>query len=379
MELGKIGKYEYLKQPIAKGSFSIVYKGFYNLQTYAIKKIYKNESNDVYIKREVDTLKKLNHDNILKYYDCIEKNEKIYLIVEYCELDLDKFLNKRALKEKHVKNIFTQIKNGLNYLHDNNIIHRDLKPHNILLKKVNNEYLVKICDFGLAKSKIDEVDHKTICGSPLYMAPEIIIKGKYSYQVDFWALGIMLYEMIYGTQPFVAKSHYELIKFIKKKDIVFNDKIKVSNECKDLIKGLLKIKPEDRYSWFEINQHDFFKEKTIFQNLFKKQKTEYTEILYDINEEDTKPEESKAIPIPKRKHSPIQFELDDEEMKYEVYSESPLFYDDNLKKYINMTPPSDVTMDDFIVVDTDETENDSLTKTYIWLKNSLGFNKFLLS
>lgn len=359
MEQGKIGKYEYFKQPIAKGSFSIVYKGINNVETVAIKKIYKNDKNSIYVDREINTLQKINHENILKFYDYLEKNDKIFLIIEYCEYDLDKFLNRRPLKEKHVKKIFCQIVKGLKYLHDNDIIHRDLKPHNILLKNVNGENVVKICDFGLAKNKVEDFEQGTICGTPLYMAPEIITEGKYSYLIDFWSLGIILYEMVYGTQPYLGKTHYNLVKNIKTRELDFNDKIKISDECKDMIKGLLQFRPEDRYDWNVLSSHSFLKDANI-------------DLIVEKPIFKTKP-----IEIQNKMKRPLQLEYN-EDIKYNIYSESPLFYDESLKKYINMTPTNDILTEDFVLVDNIGDETNNLSKTYIWLRNSFGFNKFIL-
>ena len=135
--------------------------------------------------------------------------------------DLSHFLNKKPLKEKFCRKYMKQLSNGLNYLLDNNILHRDLKPQNILLSK---NYDIKITDFGFATYYTKDSIINTLCGSPMYMAPEIIIKNGYNYNSDLWSVGIILYEMIHGYTPFNVLNFIDLIKEIKKK---YSDK----NEC----------------------------------------------------------------------------------------------------------------------------------------------------
>jgi serine/threonine-protein kinase ULK/ATG1 len=144
-----------------------------------------------------------NNDNIIKLYDVLysDKKDYLYMILEYCDCgDLYNFIKNNKLTEEQIKYYMNQLKNGLQYLRDNNIIHRDIKPKNILL--TNNNKILKICDFGFAKSIIDDVSlMETLCGSPLYMAPEIINNKKYNIKSDLWSVGIILYEIIYNKHP----------------------------------------------------------------------------------------------------------------------------------------------------------------------------------
>ena len=115
------------------------------------------------------------------------------------------------MKEKHALHYFYQILQGLNYLHSNNIIHRDIKPQNILIDKYN---VCKIADFGFARYKEEDTLLKTVCGSPLYMAPEIIKKQHYTESADIWSAGVLFYQMLTGSHPFKCSSFYELSKLV---------------------------------------------------------------------------------------------------------------------------------------------------------------------
>lgn len=120
--------------------------------------------------------------------------------MEYCEDgDFSGLLTGKPLKYEYTKYYFGQIVSALKYLNDKNIIHRDIKPKNILV--TNNGRTIKLCDFGFARHSDGLKKVMTMCGSPLYMAPEIYQKIGYTVSVDVWALGIVLYEMLFGVHP----------------------------------------------------------------------------------------------------------------------------------------------------------------------------------
>ena len=245
---------------IGSGSFSVVYKGYNsNNKIVAIKKIYLEKTNDLnlFIK-EFKILRSLNHKNIIKVHDIIlEEKITAYLILDYYHKgDLTKYLNKRCLKEKFAQNYAIQIKDGLKYLLSKHIIHRDLKPQNIL---VSDDNTLKICDFGFARHFKTDMMFGTICGSPLYMAPEIMSKNKYGNKVDLWSLGVIIFEMLYGTVPFKGKNIIELIKNIDTKLVVFPSNFNVTTDCKLLLNNLLQKNPKNRLEWDDLFQNKWFK------------------------------------------------------------------------------------------------------------------------
>jgi serine/threonine protein kinase len=145
---------------------------------------------------------------------------------------------------------------GLNYLHENNCIYRDLKPENILIDEDGH---IKLTDFGLSKLCEDySCKTKTLCGTPEYLAPEILFEKNYGIEVDWWSLGVIIYEMISGYLPF------KIIRNEKISKNIYQKKIKIfphfSKAAKDLIKKLLVINPKKRIGYEQIKNHEFFKD-----------------------------------------------------------------------------------------------------------------------
>jgi serine/threonine protein kinase len=279
MENLNIKNYRLENGRIGKGAFSIVYKGYnQHNKAVAIKKVFLEKKKDtkLFIK-EFKILRKLNHINIIKVHDVIiEDKNTVYLVLDYFSKgDLSKYLNNRALKEKFAQNYSIQLKNGMQYLFEQNIIHRDLKPQNIL---VSNDNTLKICDFGFARHFDNNIMLGTICGSPLYMAPEIMNKNKYNSKVDLWSLGIIIYEMLFGVVPFTGKNIFELMKNIKEDKLHFSEMISISFRCKMMLVNLLKIDPDERMTW-----NDFFENEWFNKNLIEQDENKLLEISFSGN------------------------------------------------------------------------------------------------
>ena len=221
-----MNKYKILKL-IGDGTYGTVYKGL-NTETnsyVAIKILKKNFSNfnDCLQLNEIKILKELNHENIIKLLEVIrEENNKVSLIFEYLDENLNDFIEKyedkkEKIPEKTIKNILHQILEGLNYLHSQGIIHRDLKPDNILLDLTNKK--VKIADFGTAKKTLNdsnEILTDYIC-TRWYRAPECVLKSvKYNEKIDIWAFGCILCEL-YNLEPiFPGESEFDQLEKITK-------------------------------------------------------------------------------------------------------------------------------------------------------------------
>jgi serine/threonine-protein kinase ULK/ATG1 len=249
---------------LGKGSFSRVYlgKNIINNEEVAVKIINISKCNQyIDINKEIEILRELHHENIVKLEDSILKDEQLYIILEYCSLgDLNKFFNKVAIKEIYVKHYAKQIIDGLMYLSSKNIMHRDIKPHNILLKNI---YTIKLTDFGFAKHYNNTDMTSTLCGSPIYMAPEIMKLKNYNYKADIWSLGVVLYELLFAEHPFTARNHFELVKVIENNEVKFLDYPAISNECKQFITILLNKNPLKRASFNDIVNHQWLKNNTI--------------------------------------------------------------------------------------------------------------------
>ena len=145
---------------------------------------------------------------------------------------------------------------GLNYLHSNNCIYRDLKPENVLIDKNGH---IKLTDFGLSKiCKVFPCKTKSLCGTPEYLAPEILFEKDYGIEVDWWSLGVIIYEMLSGYLPFKILPDEKITKN------VYKTKIKIFNHfslaAKDLVTKLLEYNPKKRIGYHQIINHPFFKD-----------------------------------------------------------------------------------------------------------------------
>ena len=218
-------KLEIIKK-IGKGIYSRVYLARHTETKvdYALKIIEcENKNVKKLVDREIMLLKTITHKNIISIYDVIYNEEYniIVIILEYCiNGDLSRFLRKSPyyMDEKSGIRYIYQIIEGLKYLNDNNIIHRDLKPQNILIDEYNN---IKICDFGFSRKFNDTEMLQTLCGSPLYMAPEIIKHKIYNNKSDIWSFGIIIYQILTGKLPYKANTMYELFKNINNLSIIY--------------------------------------------------------------------------------------------------------------------------------------------------------------
>jgi len=244
---------------IGKGSFGKVYLAMHKLTNrYAAIKIFEKENiTSEFAKhkivREIHILNKASHKNIIRLIEVFENSTQIFLVTEYADNgDLLQLIKQKGnLCEEEAKPIFRQIVYGLAHLNCRGVLHRDIKLDNVLM---NSKGEVKICDFGVSKI-IDK--NKLIndqCGTPAYLAPEIIANlGYKGFYVDLWSLGILLYAMLTGTIPFKAKSLEKLYEIIKIGKVEYPTKL--SREAKELISGLLKFAPRDRLSIPEVLSH----------------------------------------------------------------------------------------------------------------------------
>ncbi|KAJ5550405.1 hypothetical protein N7461_005103 [Penicillium sp. DV-2018c] len=309
-----IGSYTRLDE-IGRGSFATVYQGihtrsktFVAIKSVNLSKLNKKLKDN--LSSEIDILKRLHHPHIVALIDCHESTSHIHLVMEYCALgDLSLFIKRRdtlgshkytrdmiakypnppgaALNEVVTRHFLKQLSSALKFLRDRNLIHRDIKPQNLLLCPAPSSYrsgatrvipykgsddsyepttgleslpMLKIADFGFARSLPATSLAETLCGSPLYMAPEILRYEKYDAKADLWSVGTVLYEMVVGRPPFRATNHVELLRKIEKGEdrIRFPDDNPASDDIKKLIRALLKRNPVER-----LNFPEFFNNNVI--------------------------------------------------------------------------------------------------------------------
>ncbi|KAI4613879.1 Serine/threonine-protein kinase [Alternaria infectoria] len=301
-----IGKFKRLHH-IGKGSFAEVYRGIHieKRQSVAIKSVNMNKLNKKLkdnLVSEISILRSLHHPHIVSLIDCHETPSRMHIIMEFCELgDLSAFIKKRAdlvnhpqtqrmiekypnptvggLHEVVVRHFAKQMASALEFLRSKNYIHRDLKPQNLLLNPSSIFYsqsgtlermplaasanslipatgiaslpMLKIADFGFARILPTTSLAETLCGSPLYMAPEILRYEKYDAKADLWSVGTVLFEMMCARPPFRANNHVELLRKIeeRKDQVRFPEGLVCTRAMKTLIRALLKRKPTERMSY----------------------------------------------------------------------------------------------------------------------------------
>lgn len=222
-----------------------------------------NEEDIAGMQNEISILTQIDHPNVVKLVDTYEDKSHYCLIMELMQGGelFEVIMQREKLEEADVHNLMVPIFDAVIHCHSQGIVHRDIKPENLLLSDKNLEdALVKIADFGLARSvSIDDLA-TTTAGTPGYVAPEVILKQPYDQRCDYWSLAVTLFVMLSGTPPFFHEDNYELFELIKSGNYGFDAPAwkNVSNEAKDFIAGLIKVNPEERMTVELIQAHPWY-------------------------------------------------------------------------------------------------------------------------
>lgn len=248
-----------LNKKLSSGSFGTVWEGVHNHTNcvFAIKEIerYKlKQKDDDAVFREVDIMRSLSpHPRIINLVEFYEEAHIFRLVMELARGG-DVFLRlsrRNFYTEKDARDLCRNLLHGVRHLHSHNICHRDLKPDNLLLSSETDDTGIKLADFGFSKrvqNAYTTNSLKTRCGTPSYVAPEVISGKTYNCKADMWSVGVMLYLFIGGHPPFQSNNMHGLFRKIRGADYVFGDKQwkNVSLEVKLLISHLLTVDPNDR-------------------------------------------------------------------------------------------------------------------------------------
>jgi polo-like kinase 1 len=193
----------------------------------------------------------LKHEHVCEYKHFFEDRDHCYILLELCHnQSMNEMIKRRKrLTEPEAAFLIAQLLKAVRYMHDKNVIHRDLKLGNLFIDK---NVHIKVGDLGLA-CRLDERDEKrkTICGTPNYIAPEVIqgdkTKRGHSFEVDIWSIGVILYTVLVGKPPYEAKDVKATYERILNNEYSFPGHVRVSEEAKNLIQSLLQSNPCDRY------------------------------------------------------------------------------------------------------------------------------------
>lgn len=216
------------------------------------------------LKLEVEVMRKMRDDHILRFIDMETSKDTVYIVLEYCGGgDLSQFIKRHGrVDESAAKRFMLQLARGLRAMRKAQLVHRDLKPQNLLLTSDDLNAELKIADFGFARYiRESEGMADTVCGSPLYMAPEVLNYQKYDAKADLWSVGAILFEMLVGAVPFTGQNQVQLLRNIQKTEFKIPMHIaqELSPECIALLRGLLHRDAKDRISFEEFFNHPFLK------------------------------------------------------------------------------------------------------------------------
>ena len=268
----KISDFE-KEREIGKGGFGLVWKVIHKKtqKVYCIKIIEKQgiiqQKLVDQMNREIKIMYILNHPHCLRLKNHFEDDQNFYLVMPLAHKgQLYRILRKfKKFDEKTAAQILRETISALQYLHSFNppIIHRDIKPENLLL---NNGGRVLLADFGWSNFNDGDV-RKTFCGTPEYIAPEMLSKKGHDTRVDIWSIGVLMFELLAGYSPFVAKSNQDLYLNIKKLKIQWPKDMPPL--AKNLIGKILRLNPSDRPSLEEILNHQWFKQTKMIKPLLE--------------------------------------------------------------------------------------------------------------
>ncbi|XP_017117050.1 ovarian-specific serine/threonine-protein kinase Lok isoform X2 [Drosophila elegans] len=299
----EINKTYYVNKKLGSGAYGLV-RLVYDTRTcqqYAMKIVKKNMlsgsarpstnfSDPDRVLNEAKIMKNLSHPCVVRMHDIVDKPDSVYMVLEFMRGGdlLNRIINNKLLSEETSKLYFYQMCHAVKYLHDRGITHRDLKPDNVLLETNDEDTLLKVSDFGLSKFVQKDSVMRTLCGTPLYVAPEVLITGgreAYTKKVDIWSLGVVLFTCLSGTLPFSDEYGTPAAQQIKKGRFAYGHSAwkGVSQRAKLLINQMLIVDPERRPSIDDVLQCSWLRDAQVLQKAKKLMKLDGMEIEEEEN------------------------------------------------------------------------------------------------
>ncbi|GAV71807.1 Pkinase domain-containing protein [Cephalotus follicularis] len=256
-----------LKSKLGESCLSTVWRAEKRVtrEEVAVKQVYLSKLNK-HLKKcldcELSFLSSVIHPNIIRLFDVFQAQSCVFLVMEFCDRgNLASYIQQHGkVQEQIAKRFMRQLGAGLEILQSHHIVHGDLKPENILLSGLEGDLVLKIADFGLSRSVPPGKYAKIVCGSPIYMAPEVLQFQNYNEKIDMWSVGVILFELINGFPPFHGRTNVQLLQNIKSCTSLPFSKLVLPwlhPECADICARLLSINPVQRLSLDEFCQHSF--------------------------------------------------------------------------------------------------------------------------
>jgi len=227
---------------------------------YAIKVIDKKalKGKEDSLENEIRVLRRLHHPNIVELLEVHEEKTKVYLVMELVtggEL-FDRIVEKGSYTEKDAADLIKQVLSAVAYMHSEGVVHRDLKPENLLYHSTDEDSKIMISDFGLSKME-DSGIMATACGTPGYVAPEVLAQKPYGKSVDVWSIGVISYILLCGYPPFYDENDANLFAQILKGEFEFDSPYwdEISDDAKEFIRQLMCVDVDKRLSCESALQH----------------------------------------------------------------------------------------------------------------------------
>ena len=243
-----------LVENIGEGTFGKVWRAIKKStgEEFAIKSIDKSTLdqdgvNSLHL--EIEIIRQVDHPNIVRAYEFFDEQKYIYIVMEIMRGGemFDIIVEKDHYSEREAADAIRPVIDAVKYCHEMGIVHRDLKPENLLYSTDDSEGIIKVSDFGLARFYDDDL-MTTACGSPSYVAPEILMGKGYGLEVDYWSIGVIIYTMLCGFLPFIEDTNEALFEIIKTGQYEFTSPFwdNISDLAKDLIRQCLRVNPRER-------------------------------------------------------------------------------------------------------------------------------------
>jgi len=241
---------------LGTGAFSKVYRAVNATsgEAVAVKSIPKKliRGKEDSINNEIAVLRCLQHPNIVQLLEIYDNKSHLHLVMQLVsggEL-FDRIVEKGSYTEKDASHLIRQILDAVSYLHSKGIVHRDLKPENLLYHSSDENSKIMISDFGLSKVEMEGQMMKTACGTPGYVAPEVLKLKPYGKEVDIWSIGVIAYILLCGYPPFYDENDQQLFEQIMKAEYEYDSPYwdDISQSAKNFISNLMQKQPSKRYT-----------------------------------------------------------------------------------------------------------------------------------
>uniref|UniRef100_A0A7N5ZZN6 Protein kinase domain-containing protein n=1 Tax=Anabas testudineus TaxID=64144 RepID=A0A7N5ZZN6_ANATE len=275
-----------------RGSFSEVFmvKEKTTGKLYALKCLKKKHLAHSNLENEINVLKRIKHENVVGLEDFYESQTHYYLVMQLVsggEL-FDRILDKGVYTEKDASTVIKQVLQAVCYLHENGIVHRDLKPENLLYYSMDENAKIMVSDFGLSKT-LEHGVMSTACGTPGYVAPEVLSQKPYSKAVDCWSIGVITYILLCGYPPFFEENETCLFSKIMKAEYAFHSPFwdDISESAKDLISNLMEKNPMKRFTTEQALKHPWIvgetpKNQDIYRSVYQQMEKNFAKSKWKV-------------------------------------------------------------------------------------------------